>query len=142
MDLISSTAMPTRILRMRSYFLAGTGVASASSIGVYGTGASVTTGLDNNYQIIADTTGEAITPVPTQAVLVTSLANTWAAPVADSAWIGPQADESTATIPNGCCNGSDTYETTFRLAGLNPGTADTQYRAESRRQCKHLAEWR
>ncbi len=101
----------------------GSGLASAASIGVYSTGVSVTAGLDNNYQIVADTTGEATTPLPTPGVVVTKLPTDWVAPIAGSLWIGPQADESTATTPNGCCNGSDTYQTTFSLAGLDPDTA-------------------
>jgi hypothetical protein len=102
--------------------VAGTGAASGAAISVFSTGASVTAGQDNNYQITTDTTGE--DPLaPNQAFLVTTVPGDWAAPIAGSAWIGPQADESSKTTPNGCCTGSDTYQTTFSLAGLNPGTA-------------------
>lgn len=98
-----------------------TGVASAANIAVSGTGASVTAGQDNNYQIIADTTGEITAPA--QAYLVTSKPTNWASAVAGSEWIAPNPNQSAQLRSYNCCTGSDTYQTTFSLSGLDPGTA-------------------
>jgi len=94
-----------------------------SSITIEGTGQNVTAGRDNSYQITSDTTGEITAPA--QAFVVTTPAGAWAPPIAGTAWIGPSANQAIAGLC--CANSSDTYESLFSLAGLNPSTATLSF---------------
>jgi len=95
-------------------------LASASPITVFGTGEDTSGGRDLAYQIISDTTGE-ITP-PAQAFVVTALGDNWTS-APGALWIGPAANQSNL-LRNGCCtNTSDTYQSTFSLAGFIPSSA-------------------
>ncbi len=100
------------------------GMAWADAISISGTGQSVTSGLDNNYQITADSTGLYTGTLPGQAVVVTSRPGAWAS-IAGSQWIGPTAIQASLGSTNG---GADTYQTTFSLAGLYPTTALLNFR--------------
>ena len=81
------------------------------------TGQSVTGGRDNNYQIIADSTGE-ITPAA-QAFVANPVAAGWGTAIGGTQWIAPAADQTNGTRPGFCCGGSTTYRTTF--AGIPAG---------------------
>jgi hypothetical protein len=94
-------------------------IASASTITTESTGQNVTAGQDNSFQITSDTTGELTAPA--QAFVITTPPPQWAAPIAGTEWIGPSANQA---IAGQCCtNSSDTYQTLFSLAGLDPSTA-------------------
>jgi hypothetical protein len=91
--------------------------ASASIISISGTGQNVSGGLDNSYRIILDSTGEITAPA--QAFVVTSLPGPWATPIPGTIWIGPAANQASENPGSS----SDTYQTNFSLAGLDPSTA-------------------
>ena len=76
------------------------------------------------FNILADTTGEIAGPFPKPAPIVTSLGNGWAS-VAGASWIGPAANQSNRARPQTSYVGAtDTYSTTFSMAGLNLATAN------------------
>ena len=89
------------------------GVASAGTIAFPVTGQNVVGGLDQNYQIISDTTGLYTGTVPGDAVIVTDPAPQWMAPFAGTEYIGPRANENFPGTTNG---GITWYQTTFSLA--------------------------
>jgi hypothetical protein len=91
--------------------------ASASIIPISGTGQNVSGGLDNSYRIISDSTGEITAPA--QAFVVTTLPGAWATSIPGTGWIGPAANQASENPGNS----SDTYQTSFSLAGLDPSTA-------------------
>lgn len=92
-------------------------VGAAGPILLPNTGQNVVGGLDQNYQIISDTTGLYTGPVPGDAVVVTSQPGAWAT-LPGTSWIGPSANQNFSGQTNG---GDTTYQTTFSL--LNTSTA-------------------
>lgn len=95
--------------------------ALASSISVYGTGVSVTNGVDNDYDITAGPTSHAVASGTGSAAayLTTDFGGSWVADSATSNWISPAANAN-----QDFGNYFYTYQTTFNLAGLDPRTAE------------------
>lgn len=91
-----------------------------TSVSIYSSGQNVTSGTDNSYQIVADTTGQVAAPAP--AVVVTSLPGGWGT-IPGAAWIAPSADQSNATRNPCCANTSDRYRTTFTVTGSPAGVS-------------------
>jgi hypothetical protein len=105
--------------KLRILGLAGilsiTGVASAGTIDIAATGQNVSGGLDQNYQITQDSTGQYTGSLPGDAVVVTSQPPAWDT-LAGTQWIGPTADEALpASCYIGCDTGTTTYQTTFSV---------------------------
>ncbi len=97
--------------------VAGASLVSAGTIYIPGTGQDVVGGLDQNFQITADSTGLYTGTLPGQAVVVTSQPGAWAS-IAGSQWIGPTADQANIGNTNA---GSTTYQTMFSVS--DPATA-------------------
>ena len=93
--------------------------AYGAPINVFGSGVSVTNGIDNHYII---TSGPTAAPVingggSAPAYLTTILGGNWIADNATASWISPNANA------NQLFGLYYTYQTTFNLAGLNATTA-------------------
>ncbi len=97
------------------------GVASAGTITLPGTGQNVSGGLDQNYQIISDTTGLYTGTLPGDAPVVTAQPAVWDT-LAGTQWIGPAANEY---FTGSSFVGTTVYQTTFSLT--NPSSASLSF---------------
>ena len=87
---------------------------SFSAVSFRNTGQNRSGGRDTNFQIISDTTTQITTPGA--AFVATSLPG-WGVAVPGAVWIAPSADQSDARLGGCCQNTTDTYRTTFTVAG-------------------------
>jgi uncharacterized protein (TIGR03437 family) len=109
-------------------FVVCTGIAVAASpflpIPVSSTGLAQNTtgGHDSKFLIVSDSADKAAAG-PAFVPSTNALPNGWGSVPGGAHWIGPATDQTNATRPGTCCNGTTVYQTTFSMTGLDPNAA-------------------